>query len=91
MAARARPCAALLYAVAECRKGGRGEDSRIRSLQIDKNYRTRAARMIGFFYLWNTEAMKYEVLCPRPSHHSFVDPSGNMRKKGFIFMLAKHI
>jgi hypothetical protein len=25
----------------------------------------------------------------RPSR--FVDPSGNMRKKGFIFMLAKHI
>ncbi len=43
-----------------------------------------------FSFHWATE-VKYEVPCPRPANWSFADPSGDMRKKGFIFMLAKHI
>ncbi len=31
-----------------------------------------------FSFHWTTEAMKYEVPCPRPTHHSFADPSGNI-------------
>jgi hypothetical protein len=44
-----------------------------------------------FSFHWTTEALKYEVPCPRPANRSFADPSSDMRKKGFIFMLAKHI
>jgi len=31
-----------------------------------------------FSFHWTTEAMKYEVPCPRPTHRSFADPSCNI-------------
>ncbi len=31
-----------------------------------------------FSFHWTTEAMEYEVPCPRPAHRSFADPSGNI-------------
>jgi hypothetical protein len=31
-----------------------------------------------FSFHWTTEAMKYEVLCPRPAHPSFPDPFDNI-------------
>ncbi len=34
-----------------------------------------------FSIQWTTETMKYEVLCPRPAHRSFVYPSGNRGKR----------
>ncbi len=45
----------------------------------------------GLFSFHRTTEAKYEVPCPRTANRSFADPSGDRRKKGFIFMLAKHI
>jgi hypothetical protein len=102
LAARARPCAARtrLFGLITKPNGALRAPPPIaaslllfRSPKIDKKKLSNSGRPRDrlFSIQWTTEAMKYEVLCPRPAHRSFVDPSGNMRKKGFIFMLAKHI
>jgi hypothetical protein len=47
--------------------------------KINKIYRTWGAHIQGFFsFHGTTEAMKYEVSCPCPIHHSFADPLGNI-------------
>ncbi len=51
----------------------------IRPPKIFTIYRTWAAHVKSFH--WTTEAMKYEVPCPRPVHRSFSDPSGNIEVK----------
>jgi hypothetical protein len=94
LASRARPYAArtrLFELIATQNRALRAPPPRppiaaslllIQPPKIYKIYRTWAAHVKGFFlpldHMQTEEAIKYEVPCPRPAHHSFADPSGNI-------------
>jgi len=94
LAAGARPCAArtrLFGFIATPNRALRAPPPiaasllLIRPTKIFTIYRTWAAYVKGFFL--STEAMKYEVPCPRPAHHSFADPSSIFLGSNYVFYI----
>ncbi len=88
MASRARPCAArtrLFQLIATPNRALRAPlcPSQLRCLLFDPKNKQNILNLDrphpGLFSFHGiTDAMKYEVSCPCPTHHSFADPFGNI-------------
>ena len=92
MAARARPCAARtrLFELIATPNGALRAPPRPLRLRcflfdpqkylqpIELGPPSGRPRQGLFSFHWTTEAMKYEIPCPRPAHRSFADPSDNI-------------
>jgi hypothetical protein len=88
LASRARPCAArtrlfgFIATINRALRAPPAHRSFAASYSTPKNIYNLSTlghpRQGLFSFHWTTEAMKYEVPCPRPAHRSFADPSDNI-------------